>query len=1425
MQLQTAFKDRVRSHPEELLDIFRSLTDIYNEAKKLRRVDANLASLRFEELLNKVHVLQSLPADTVPLDYTNWSHHLSRIYNLCQGEREGIQRSEQKLAAIHRMTNPTDAALAASMLHDSAPLDGTTRSQPSHNAVTTNDTDATIVPWIHDWDDPTLQSETVRRLVRRVVVPMMFPESVGAHMGNCNHTILIDGPANVGKSWTIASIQNYLQSHHVPIQWKEWTAYDCPEQACILLKNFRSTPTPTPTSTPTTWNSDLHASTAAAEDKNEWTVYVTDRVSVEEDLCRWATQPWFSAWYKHISRLPRTIWIVIATTDTPPTVGANDEQLHKGNSPSETKKALESHPQLKRVFSERYTFGYPDSPTVFHYIKRLVCRHYSCTREDGSSYFPPFARLPIVHELPQLAEFVDRICSDTGQCSPDFQAIDRMFHNAMDSCARLALSGNVVYGISDTDARNTEETCIRTKQDGGGGGSKSERNRGGDMLQRGLATAATHHWYPKTSVNIHGLPDNYDYRLIAPLRHDTFDWCPCMDAKKENACQTEPVSFWNTQLFDSLPGAEYDRLVHLYIDPDSVLPPEKEDKSRNDVVPQHESDKKTTSKDHKGNDQAPSSSPLAPEPTYSIIANFPITTRIFPYHLHSGFDRCYEWTLSLWMATVHAQREHRWGDGHVHPKNKMSRATTIPDNRPRSVSSDVDIMAHWRALRSMGDVSQSPDYAWKEWFLESIYGSVQTPTGTRPRVNSKQKTQFGREPEHEGRRLVSQFSNIRSSSVVLYVESIEFKARKHTANKPAAEGNHITNDVENSDTHQTTPLFHLTCAGKSTVEIPEYRNGIPGNIQAETLRTVLQDLCEHADCDVVQVQTHSGYAYYIDFQTATNTNMQSIQCIQTRAANKHTSSVLMPRVSLLSPRDGVDLDKEYRLTTESDVDILTETFPRAYKDVFRDEEHTWKLQPVRHPEHLAVLNSKYSNEEKCYLKMFCDLMRAKERHYAVLKTSVRTLLDDALIDLQNHLDYLLQIIPERDRHGKWNSVWSMSKDHPGFHRYHPPSHDEVDKVIPLDVAAEWLRRGAVFSVSPRLLEAFYAVTSSFVEQPQQQRSHEHDDNEPNYSPPIQDIFQTWRTYIHGEVSEQTQWVYVKSTVSAEQWSNAKSASKLIDRGLVSVTSTSTSTSTSTDFQSDTVSGLHQPLSCLEDAKWMRAYASRTGNDSLFHTLLRNAEHIGHHDPHTHNIRWNTFTQTTQEEDPLNATLTALQQEPTLWSVLSSSCSQSKEVCHPWLFALCQTSLNIPPTSNSWQSQNRMRSEHSHGNSIRPTTKRNPNVNYRELYGHLLFFNTLHYWTLRPLNILDDIQRQPFLDQFVRQYAYIHRSVYKRPLELRGKHPGVYVRQAIQPAPFASLAPKTSRETKKVIDPSEMDLVRVYGLSLHHLMDAYHSIER
>lgn len=227
---------------------------------------------------------------------------------------------------------------------------------------------------------------------------------------------------------------------------------------------------------------------------------------------------------------------------------------------------------------------------------------------------------------------------------------------------------------------------------------------------------------------------------------------------------------------------------------------------------------------------------------------------------------------------------------------------------------------------------------------------------------------------------------------------------------------------------------------------------------------------------------------------------------------------------------------------------------------------------------------------------------------------------------------------------------------------------------------------------------------------------------------------------------------------------------------------------------------------------MRRYVARTRTSSLFHTLLRRAEHIGHHDPARGFIQWYAFAPWTVT-DPLTTTLNELRKEPSLWRVLGQHCGRNEESCYKWLFALCMMSQ---PASEKWLRTGRR----SRGRALPAKV---PQFSYQDLYAHLLYFKDIEYWTLETTNLLVDLQRQLALDHIVRQYAYVHRSVRKESLSVYGQHPGLFVRRALSRTEHVSFAPKTATQSKKTMAPEEMHLVRMYGLAPHHLEDALECI--
>ena len=1242
--LQHALETRLRAHPEDLADVVRSLTATYTDVRKARAVDPATAAAQLDAILTKVACLQRLPTNALAVDGDAWRAQLRRIAEDCKLKR----------AALSDVTTATSARDTRDTRPSYIP---TTTTNDDTNTPTRYDhalPDTMLAPWIQDWHDPTLQTTAARRLARHVALPILYPSTYAASLPGTGpssstsrgahhpHTLLLEGPVDTGKSYALHAVRRYLKRRQAAVRWVQWTAYECPTAVGALLDERRGRQAATP----------AQAGGGGGESlvSGEWTVYVTDRVATA-DLAEWCTQPWVRAWDQWLDQQPRALWVVAVTTEEP------------------------LPPSVSSRFSTRIPFAPPDGRTVYHLLRKLLVRQYGHVRTaDGGREPPVFARLPILEDFHALAAFADRVAA----AHTSFTDLEALFQRAVCHCTRLAMAENVVYKAG------------HEAESGSGAGG----NNGW--------------WYPKNSVEPKALGTDHDYRLVYPLDHDKLEWCPATRSDKTGSggrCTTVPTTFWNVQLLDTLPTAEYDRLVHLYVDPATV-----ED---------------------------------AAAPTYQVIANFPVKTRVFPYHLHDGFDRCFEWAIALWLAT-----------------------TPMDDDGHRAYTS----------LLSTRDLCALPEAT-----CDALFEADAPPTT---------------------------YDEVTEAHQVLYVERVA------TTREKAAGGG----EGEGKDP-PPAPRVHLVCGDRRSQDIAEYVDGVPGDVRAETMQQVLQVVLGDLGVEVVQVQTHAGYAYHLDMAAPLDTPLVAT------AADDGADVRLMPRVSLLATTGGPHLDATYRLTSESDVDALTEAFPREYKDVYREEEDTWKLMKPRAPKHLALLNRKYSHETKFYLKLYGDLLQAKRRHYTCLNRKDRAVLDDAITDLQNHLDYHQLLIGEHDHEGKWNAVWSMSPSHPAYEQYHPPAHDEVDKVVAVDLATDWMQKDMQFHVSPRWLKPFYTLATRFNDGACTATTAD-DHGTPTAPSPMQQLFRTWRWYTCEPVQETTHWLYAKAAVDKAQWAASASASRLLGQAFPRISLYAKTPATAGGHPGDTNRGgcatdasvddvydtsdappaaparasTDTALPCLQDARYLQAYAERTTR-SLFHTVLRHATYLGRHATDEGRIVWHEVKQG-RKDDPLDATLAHLGRRQDVWALLSKNCAYGHAVCHPWLFALNMCALcadkpgvPVPPTGAT--------------------------LNYHELYAHLLAFPTLHYWALDGgHDVLDDIQRQAVWDHTVCQYAFVHKHVHRRPLPLQGPLPAKYARACLTPSEHVALTPSASKGTKAVMPADALGKVRVYGLAMHHLEDCW-----
>lgn len=1146
-------QNRIQQHPEELLPVFKEFQQSYQKVKRLRNVDMKLAMSTLDNLIQKVHCLQRLPMESIPISLDLWTSHLTRIYNSCQKEKANIQEAFAKWSSLESNTITH---------HETMP-------EQQHDVLS---------PWIHDWTDQTLQSETIKRLVHDIVVPIMYPERT-IQFTNVNarsRTMVVAGPSNVGKSYCIQSIHQYLKAHQQPVQWVNLTTYDCEPYVKDILDKERVS----------------GASTKL--NPKEWTVIVTDGVH-QDTLESWSKETWCAAWDRHLRKRPRTLWIVLATTT---------DRQHINQD----------------LFPVEYVFSPPDSKTVYHYLKKRIFQHYASADLPDKRPFPTYAYLPIVDQLPELAQFVVQFVKHR---QPDFEHVEKLFYDAIQYCEVCSLNENGLFGVPTTETSAPPETTES---------KRSPKDTTPQML-----------WYPKNSVYLSKLPKTYEYRLLNHSKHDCLEWCPQTVGGDHQQCTANKITFWNIQLFDTLPFCEYDRFTQIYIDPKSI-----------------------TTEDN----------------TYSVIGTFPIQSHIYPYHLQHDLEQCYEWTVAFGCGLSN------------YNKHRDSQDERAPQ-RPSRIQTTTDVLS----------------------FVDSQCAEVYQHVYPNKLV----------------------FSNVVSSSQVWYT----MKKKKNT---------------------EDVPCFHISYQNKHSSKITEFVNGVPYDISASMLQKLLYVLLDAETsnpCDVVQIQTHHGYAYYINFSVPLH------QAFRVSSVDRKGKLQILPQIALPTLQSGFELDEQYCMTTESDVNTLIEKYPRDYKDIYVDEEATWKLKPVRKPEHIAFLNAKYTKEQKCYMKLFSDLLRAKVAHYACLTSSQRITLDETLLDLQNHLDYLLQIIPENDHNGKWNEVWSMNKDHPQYEEYHPPEHNEVDKVISVKLATDWLRHDASFMVSPLWLKTVVFLCELYNDSQPTKEEQQKETATNDSSSVLCDITKTWQIYHQQAEQTNTQWIYIKSTVSQEFWKKAKDTSRLYEH---------------------VQQVLALPRTTL-DYITLNTFHDTTKKQSLFFELFRNAEYIGVHNKHNHHIQWSTFSSFT-EVDPMYPTVQALNKEPKLWMLLFK---HYPEVYLNWISSTYQLSLD--------------------------------NLSYEVFYAHLLYHRSIHYWSLQSYvskqsNILDDIQQQKNIDTFIRQYAFIHNQMHKQQFVLNGALPGKYERSAVQHNDTVSVLPTLSQKEKQVMTNKDKTNIRLYGLDLHHISDLF-----
>jgi len=74
---------------------------------------------------------------------------------------------------------------------------------------------------------------------------------------------------------------------------------------------------------------------------------------------------------------------------------------------------------------------------------------------------------------------------------------------------------------------------------------------------------------------------------------------------------------------------------------------------------------------------------------------------------------------------------------------------------------------------------------------------------------------------------------------------------------------------------------------------------------------------------------------------------------------------------------GTQLSTNYRITNQSDIEILQENYPQDFVDIYNDEKDTWLLTNLS-TKHIQTLQEYYNPLQIYYLNLYYQLLTYKQ---------------------------------------------------------------------------------------------------------------------------------------------------------------------------------------------------------------------------------------------------------------------------------------------------------------------------------------------------------------------------------------------------------------------------------------------------------------
>jgi len=326
--------------------------------------------------------------------------------------------------------------------------------------------------------------------------------------------------------------------------------------------------------------------------------------------------------------------------------------------------------------------------------------------------------------------------------------------------------------------------------------------------------------------------------------------------------------------------------------------------------------------------------------------------------------------------------------------------------------------------------------------------------------------------------------------------------------------------------------FNLDYNGNSSSDIDEFKDGISLKYleDPDKMKNIIKTLLKIDDKDIIndiKVKIETQYLKIDNgrsLQIIIKPNYQKderleLSLFKIEIKGNKTGIEVDVSPSFNIPLDLIVLDENYKITNESDVYLLQEEFPEDYSEIYREEEESWFLKPIKKNEHFKYLQNYYNNYQIFYLNLFYNLIIYKVEFGEYLRLENKKNLTNVIKDLQYKIENLLLVEPAEDENDETvEIIWKLSSNHDDL---------RLDNINRYEIFKEQNKNSMDLLLYKNILEIF------------------------NES--ILEMFNHYLFSINGKYSKKRERVFVKSQIDQEKikkyyYSNYLATNRIVENG-------------------------------------------------------------------------------------------------------------------------------------------------------------------------------------------------------------------------------------------------------------------------------------